>query len=195
MVIDAVELYSCPTICMITTQVNNHNGGLLHLASVLTSMTAPVCHMPQCSHVTPTRCYGWCSILTSVSSTMATRSPKTLLYAVSSSMPVQTHMAHVQARSTGMHGTKQPWQAIRPSQLVLSINLNEDCQYSLSNKQPPGSHLMSLCTYGAYKPKPPFHKKRPQTTQEVTDSIIRFAIVVMTSAAAVSNRGLLTKDV
>jgi len=32
MIIDAVELYSCPTICMITTQVNNHNGGLLHLA-------------------------------------------------------------------------------------------------------------------------------------------------------------------
>ncbi len=54
---------------------------------------------------------------------------------------------------------------------------------------------MSLCTYGAYKPKPPFHKQRLQTTQEVTDSIIRFAIVVMTSAAAVSNRGLLTKDV
>lgn len=105
MMIGTVEPYSCPIKCMINTQINIHNGRLLHLTSASTSMTAPVCHVPQCSHanmkigIQP---------LTSVSSTMATRSPKTLLYAVSSSMPVQTNIAHVKARSTGMHATRQP---------------------------------------------------------------------------------------
>ncbi len=40
MTIDAVEPYSCPIKCMINTQVSNHNGRLLHLTSVPTSMTA-----------------------------------------------------------------------------------------------------------------------------------------------------------
>ncbi len=122
-------------------------------------MTAPVCHMSQRSHAKPTEHADSSLILTSVSSTMATRSPKTLLYAVSSSMPVQTHMGHVQARPTGLHATRQPWHPIRPSQLVLSISSNEDCQYSLYDKQPPGLHLKILCTYGVYKSEAPSTKR------------------------------------
>jgi len=59
MIIGTVEPYPCPIRWMINTQVNINHGRLLHLTSVSTSMTAPVCHMPQRSHAKPTECGDW----------------------------------------------------------------------------------------------------------------------------------------
>ena len=45
---------------------------------------------------------------------------------------------------------------------------------SLTNKQPPGSHLMSSCTYGVYEPRPPSalggHKQHKSNDKDDDDN-------------------------
>jgi len=107
---------------------------------------------------------------------------------------------------------RRTWLMLRPDQqtcMALATNqaisacfvlkqLNEDCQYGLCNKQTPGSHLVSLCTCGIYKPKPPSTNRGLRQHKEATNSITKFGNghhSIIASAAAVSNPLLLTKDV